>query len=318
MLTIAAGIDVGQKYLDVGLAPLGQTFRVRNGQEGIETVLTRLRQAGIVRVLLEAIGPYAHGVAYALAQAGFEVGIVNPQRIKSFRAAEGSRAKTDRLDAGLIARFALVMREAIRPLPTLDQLALKALSLRRRQLAEMIAMEKTRLKLALEPLLIASHRSAIAALSAECKTIEAELDRRLAADAALRRKREILVSVPGIGPRIASVLLTDLPELGSTDRKAIASLAGLAPHVSQSGNMPARAAIAGGRPCVRTALYLAALVASRHNRVLKAEYQAMRMSGKAAKVALIAIARKIVVMLNALVKSDTLYEATRLQNAPPA
>lgn len=309
-LTLAAGIDAGQRFLDVGFAPSGKTFRVPNLAEGIATIIERLTREGVRRVVLEAIGPYAQRLVQALALAGFEVGIVNPRRIKAFRDAEGRRAKTDRLDARLIARFALTMNEDVRPLPTADQMALKALSLRRRQLTEMIAMEKTRLKQAIEPLLLDSHRAAIADLSAECAKIEAELARRVAGDPELARVFRILTSLPGIGERVATVLVTDLPEIGQRDRKAIASLAGLAPHISQSGNAPPRAAIAGGRPCVRAALYMAGLVATRHHPQLKASYKAMREQGKPGKVAIIAVARKLLVTANALVKSNTPYNPT--------
>jgi transposase len=245
-----------------------------------------------------------------LALAGFEVGLVNPRRIKAFRDAEGRRDKTDRLDAKLIARFALVMStsDSIRPLPSGEQLALKALSLRRRQLTEMIAIEKTRLKQAVEPLLIDSHRVSIHDLTVQCCRIEEELARRLAQDQELARTLAILTSIPGIGTRIASLLITDLPEIGLIDRKAIASLAGLAPHVSQSGSAPPRAAISGGRPCVRAALYMAALVAARRNPALKSDYDAMRAAGKPGKVALIAIARKLLVIANALVKTNRNFQ----------
>lgn len=306
-VSLAAGIDAGQRFLDVAVAPSGKTFRVANLAEGIATLIARLAEAGVTRVVLEAIGSYAQAVVSALTVAGFDVGVVNPRRIKAFRDAEGRRAKTDRLDAQLIARFALVMTDAVRPLPSADQLTLKALSLRRRQLTEMIAMEKTRLKQTLEPILIESHRATIAELAAQCARIEAELAHRIADDPELARVFRTLTSIPGIGSRIATMLVTDLPELGHRDRKTIASLAGLAPHVSQSGNAPPRAAISGGRPCVRTGLYLAALVAVRHNPKLRDDYKAMRNQGKPAKVALVAIARKILVVANGLVKADVTY-----------
>ncbi|RED20962.1 transposase, partial [Rhodopseudomonas thermotolerans] len=302
-LAVAAGVDAGQRFLDVALAPSGQTFRMPNLAEGIAEIIARLERSGVRRVVLEAIGPYAEQLVKALSVAGFEVGIVNPRRIKAFREAEGGRAKTDRLDARLIARFALTMPETLRPLPTDTQLELKALSLRRRQLTEMIAMEKTRMKQVRGTLLLDSHRAAIAALSAQCQAIEAELARRIGDDAELRRVLHILKSIPGIGERVATLLITDLPELGQRDRKAIASLAGLAPHVSQSGAAPPRAAIAGGRPCVRAALYMAALVAARHHPKLRDDYNALRLQGKPGKVALIAIARKLLVTANALVKA---------------
>lgn len=311
-LAVAAGVDAGQRFLDVALAPSGQTFRMPNLAEGIAQIIARLERSGVRRVVLEAIGPYAEPLVRALSVAGFEVGIVNPRRIKAFREAEGGRAKTDRLDARLIARFALTMPETLRPLPTDTQLELKALSLRRRQLTEMIAMEKTRMKQVRGTLLLDSHRAAIAALSAQCQAIEAELAKRIGDDAELRRVLHILKSIPGIGERVATLLITDLPELGQRDRKAIASLAGLAPHVSQSGAAPPRAAIAGGRPCVRAALYMAALVAARHHPKLRDDYNALRLQGKPGKVALIAIARKLLVTANALVKADTPYQGKTL------
>lgn len=305
--TLTVGIDAGLRFLDVGLAPSGKTFRVPNCPEGIAALITRLKEEGPHRVVLEAIGSYAQLAVNALVLAGFNVGVVNPRRIKAFREAEGRRAKTDKLDAQLIARFALKMTDDVRPLPSQKAQLLKALAARRRQLTEMIAMEKTRLKQALDPLIIQSCRNAIEHLEEECGAIESKLEALVSEDPVLAKTMDILISIPGIGPRIATVLVADLPELGKLDRKAIASLAGLAPHISQSGNMPPRAAIAGGRPCVRAALYMTALVSVRHNKRFKAEYEAMRANGKRPKVALIAVARKILVLANALVRDGECY-----------
>ena len=304
---LAAGIDAGSRFLDVAFAPAGGHFRVANEPEGIAKLVARLIERGVVRVVLEAIGPPAQRLVLALCAAGLEVGVVNPKRIRAFREAEGRHAKTDRLDAGLMARFALVMSDAVRPLPDAEALALKALAARRRQLVELVAIEKTRLKQALEPLIAESHRRAIAILGEERDLIEAELARRIAADPQRRRTFEILTSIPGIGERVAGLLVTDLPELGQRDRKTIASLVGLAPHVSQSGQMPPRAAISGGRPCVRAGLYMAALVAARHHPTLRDAYKDLRNQGKPAKAALIAIARKLLIQANALVRDGILY-----------
>jgi transposase len=172
MSACAAGIDVGKSFFDVGVAPQGRTFQVPNAPQGIIVLIRRLRRFGVRRVVLEAIGPYAAPLISALRHRGFEVGVVNPRRIKAFRDAEGHRAKTDRLDGALIARFALTMSDTLRPLPSEHQLALKALATRRRQMVEMIAMEKTRLKQAVDPLITASHRTAIEALSGQRKLIE--------------------------------------------------------------------------------------------------------------------------------------------------
>jgi transposase len=311
MTAVCAGIDAGKMHLDIGIEPSRRRFRVANAPEGIACLIGRLQQAGVERVVLEAIGPYAQSVVAGLDQAGFAVGVVNPRRIKAFRDAEGKRAKTDRLDAGLIARFAVKMSDALRAIPSANQLALKSLATRRRQLVEMIAMEKTRLKQAVDPLLCDSHRAAITALSAQRAHIEAAITARLTAETALARRIEILRSLPGVGVAVATTLVIDLPELGSVDRRAIASLAGIAPHPSQSGLAPGRNQIAGGRPCVRTALYMSGLVASRSNPRFRTEYQAMRQAGKPAKVAIIAIARKLLVLANALIKQDSLYDPTR-------
>ena len=254
MTISAAGIDAGKTFLDVALAPKAVTFRVPNSRDGIKTILARLARAGIRHIVLEAIGSYAAPLVQALVARGFAVGVVNPKRIKAFREAEGKRAKNDRLDARLIARFALVMTDAIRPLPSQDQLAIKALATRRRQLVEMIAMEKTRLKQAPNSLIADSHRA------------------------------------------------------------AIASLAGVAPHIQQSGATPGRAQIGGGRPCVRAALYMAALSAARYHPAFHAPYQIMRSDGKPAKVALVAVARKLVTIANALAKTNQLFQQN--PNAP--
>ena len=307
-LACAAGIDVGKSFFDVGLAPAGGTFRVPNAARGIAVIVDRLSRQKIRRVVLEAIGPYAAALVEALRRSGFEVGIVNPRRIKAFRDAEGRLAKTDRLDAGLIARFALTMSDVVRPLPSADQLAAKALGTRRRQIVEMIAMEKTRLKQASDPLIVDSHRAAIATLTTERRRIEKELERRVEADPDLARRRQILTSIPGIGRQVAAVLLTELPELGTADRRAIASLAGLAPHPQQSGAMQGRPHIAGGRPCVRAALYMGALSACRSNPAFKQAYNEMRRGGKPAKVAIIATARKILVLANTLVKARRTFD----------
>ena len=304
---VAAGIDAGKFYLDVAFAPNTSTFRVDNSPDGIKIILRRLKRAGTTKVVLEAIGGYAQPLVSALAARGLDVGLVNPRRIKAFREAEGKRAKNDRMDALLIARFALAMTDAIRPLPSEDQIALKALATRRRQLVEMIAMEKTRLKQAMCPLIAASHRNAIEALTIERKTVEKEMDARLAVDPLASRRRHIYASIPGVGKCVATVLATEMPELGSIDRRAAASLAGLAPHIHQSGIGPARAQISGGRPCVRAALYMAALTAVRSNASFKKTYADMRQAGKPAKIALVAVARKLVTIANALAKADQTF-----------
>lgn len=312
--TPIAGIDVGKTFLDLGFDPSARPERFRNDAEGIAALVEALRRRGTARVALEAIGPYAHALTLALVAEGFEVGIADPRQVRAFRTAEGRIAKTDRLDAGLIARFARAMPERLRPAPDPEALALKALSTRRRQLTEAIAMEKTRLAQAFEPGIATSHHTVIAALTDACAEVEHALEARIGADPALARRREILVSIPGIAQRIAGVAITDMPELGTLDRKAAASLAGMAPHPSQSGPLAGRNAISGGRPCLRTAFYMAGMVAARSHPHFRAQYRALREAGKPPKVAIIAVGRRLVTIANALIREDKTFDESRLMS----
>ena len=306
-----AGIDVGKIFLDLGFDPAARTLRVGNDARGIAALIEALRRRGASRVALEAIGPYAWPLTAALVAKGFEVGIADPRQVRAFRTAEGRIAKTDRLDAGLIARFARTMPDRLRPARAPEAIALKALSTRRRQLSELIAMEKTRLAQAFDAEIAASHRTVIATLEAACAEVERRLEAAIAADPALARKREILVSIPGIAGRIAGVVIADMPELGGLDRKAAASLAGMAPHPDQSGAMPGRHTISGGRPCLRTAFYMAGMVAARCDPRFKAAYRTMREAGKPPKVAIVATGRRLVTIANALIREDITFDRSR-------
>jgi transposase len=299
----AAGVDVGRDYFDVGLEPSGRVFRMANGASGVEAVVARLKREGVGRVVLESIGGYGARLVRALADAGFEVGVIDPKRIRALRIAEGKKAKTDRLDAKLIARFALIMQDAARPVPSAKAFEIRALSTRRRQLVEMIAMEKVRLKQTLDEAIARSCRQMIVLLSEERARIEQSLQAELMAQPDGQARAELLQTIPGVGPAISMTLMADLPELGALDRKAVASLAGLAPHPNQSGTRTGQAHISGGRPCVRAALYIAAVNATRADKGFKREYRAMRQAGKPAKVALVAIARRIAVAANTMIKS---------------
>jgi transposase len=225
----SAGIDVDSTWLDLGFHPFAKPIRARNSDAGIETIIAALRERGAGKVALEAIGGYARKMVAALIEADFRVFLVNPRRIKAFRDAEGLIAKTDKLDAGLIARFAHAMAHELRPLPDAEQAILKALSTRRRQLTESIAIEKARLKQAFDPLIVESCREMIALLEDKRRAIEEDLDRRIDAQDGMARRRAILTSIPGVGARISALVVVEMPELGAIDRKAAASLAGLAP-----------------------------------------------------------------------------------------
>lgn len=304
----AAGVDVGGEFLDVGLAPSGAVFRTGNTEAGVEAVIARLKREGAGKVILESIGGPGRRLVRSLAKAGFEVGVVDPRRIKALRIAEGRRAKTDALDAGLIARFALSMQDAARPVPDEKTFEIRALSTRRRQLVEMAAKEKTRLRQTLDEPVADSCRQMIALLSEERARVETLLRSEMLALESNREKEALLLTIPGVGPAVSMTLLADLPELGTLDRRAIANLAGLAPHPNQSGSRTGQAHIGGGRPCVRTALYMAAINAIRSDNGFKREYQALRQAGKPAKVALIAVARKIVVAANVMIKTGVSWQ----------
>jgi transposase len=306
----AAGIDVGRDYLDVALAPSGRAFRLANGPAGIAAVVARLERAGAARVVLESIGGYGARLVRALAEAGFAVGVVDPKRIRALRIAEGGRAKTDALDAALIARFALLMQDAARPVPSAKAFEIRALSTRRRQLVEMIAAEKVRLKQTLDEAVAESLRAVIALLGAERARIEARLQDEVLADPPAERRIALLKTIPGFGPAVSMTLMADMPELGGLDRKAVASLAGLAPHPNQSGPRTEKAHIGGGRPCVRAALYMAAVSAVRSEKGFRREYLALRKAGKPAKVALVAIARKLLVAANSMLKTGQPWQKT--------
>lgn len=300
-----AGLDVSKRSLDVVVLPSGRHSRLPNSPEAHSTLVAHLRKAGVGRVVLEATGGLEYPPAAALAAAGFSVQRVNPERIWAWRRMLGQRAKTDRLDATLIARFAAVMPVPERPLPGPAAQAIRGLAARRRQLTEMIAVEKTRLKGAWDTALAASLRRTIALLEGERRDIEAALEAAIAADAESARRQRLLLSLPGVGPRIAATLVAEMPELGQLDRHATASLAGLAPHPQQSGTSRGRDSLRGGRPCVRVAFYMTALTASRHDPLVRARYLALLERGKPKKLALIAIARWLATTANQLIRNNS-------------
>lgn len=305
MSLCVAGIDVSKARLDVFVLPQRIGLAVGNDAEDIAVLSRRLKRLNVERVVLEASGGLEYPVARALTDAGFEVARVQPGRVRGFRAFLGRRAKTDALDAELIARFALVMpAEDIRALPSERAEAIRSLSARRRQIVDLAAQEKTRLRMARDRFIIESLRAVIAQLAAERSRIEAALAEALEADAETKRKYALLCSVPGIGNAVATTLLTDLPELGTLNRHQTASLAGLAPHPEQSGTSKASAHIRGGRACVRTALYMAAVSAVRCNPPFRAFYKRLVDSGKPRKLAIVAVARKLAILANAILRTN--------------
>ena len=301
--TMFVGIDVAKATLDIALRPGGERWTVPNDEFGIRALLARLSPLGGL-VVLEATGGYEHAVAAALAAAGLGVVIANPRQVRAFARATGQLAKTDAIDAQILALFAERVQPTPRPLPDAAAQALDALLTRRRQLVEMLVAEKNRLALARPPVRrgITAH---IRWLERQLTDVERDLTLAVQASPLWRAQDDLLQSVPGVGPVLSCTLLAELPELGQLTRKQIAALVGVAPLARDSGTLHGHRTVWGGRASVRTALYMAALVAARWNPVIRAFYQRLRAAGKPAKVALTACMRKLLIILNAMVRTAT-------------
>jgi transposase len=306
-----AGIDVSKARLDVFVLPQRIALGFANATAGIGALRRRLQHHGVERVVLEATGGLEYPVARALSDAGLAVARVQPGRVRAYRAFLGRRAKTDALDAELIARFAQAMcDDDIRALPSEQAEAIRSLSARRRQLVDLLIQEKTRLKMTRDRVVLQSLQSVVASLIAERTRIEAALADAIAQDEAIAHRCELLRSIPGFGSVVSTVLITDLPELGLLNRHQAASIAGLAPHPQRSGTSSHGDHIAGGRACVRTALYMAAVSAIRCNPTFKAFYKRLIEARKPRKVAIVAVARKLIVLANTILKTDKPWNST--------
>lgn len=303
-----AGIDVSQDHLDYHLRPTGEAGRVARDEAGLAHLAARLVTGRPTLVVLEATGGYEAPVAAALAAAGLPVAVVNPRQVRRFAEATGRLAKTDRLDAAALAHFADAVRPPARPLPEADAQALAALVARRRQLIDMRTAEQNRLGLA-APAVARGVRDHIAWLDRQIGRVDREVAAAVQASPVWRAKDDLLRSVPGIGPVVSRTLLTELPELGTLSAKRIAALVGVAPVARDSGRHRGVRAIAGGRAGVRSALYMAGLSAVRFNPALRAFYTHLREVGKkAVKVAQVAVMRKLLVILNAMVRDNRPWE----------
>lgn len=298
------GIDVSKDRLDVHVLPDGKAFAVARDGKGLSDLIERLGPLGPTLVAVEATGGFETVVAAALAGAGLPLVVVNPAQLRHYAQALGRRAKTDPIDAAMIARFVEATRPAVRPLPDEATQVLADLVARRRQIIEMIVAEKNRERRISLQRIRKSIARLITALQKELTEIDAEIDTGVRGSPVWRETEDLLASVPGVGPITARTLIAELPELGQLDNKQIASLAGLAPYTRQSGQWRGKSMIGGGRKTVRSALFLAALVASRHNPVLKAFRQRLVEAGKPKMVAAIAVARKLLTILNAIVRDQ--------------
>jgi transposase len=307
MEATVVGIDVSKDRLDVYVRPSGESLVFSRDTAGLEALVERLAELSPKLVAVEATGGFETVAAASLGAAGLPVVVVNPAQVRAFATAVGKRAKTDPIDAAVIAHFAAATEPEVRPLPDAATQQLADLVARRRQIIQMIVAEKQR-----------EHRAAVRtkasiarllkALQAELSALEADIDGTIRGSPAWREKEDLLASVPGVGPTIARTLIAELPELGSLDRHQIAALAGLAPWTRQSGRWRGQSRIGGGRASVRTALFQGALVAARYNPLLQAFHQRLITSGKAKMVALIAVARKLLTILNAILRDKTPWQ----------
>lgn len=299
------GIDVAKDQLDVHIRPSSEAFAVPRDGPGLEQLLKRLMPLQPSLIVLEATGGFETLVAAAIATTGLPLAVVNPRQVRDFARATGRLAKTDRLDAAIIALFAERIRPEPRPIASLDAQHLGELVARRRQIIDMITMEGNRRRQAASRAVQASLDAIVAALKAQLRDIDTDIDTAIRASPAWRENDELMQSVPGVGPATARVLIADLPELGTTSRQRIASLVGVAPVNRDSGTLRGHRTIAGGRTSVRNALYMAALVGVRRNPVLKAIYDGFVLKGRPRKLALIACARRLLTILNAILHSRT-------------
>jgi transposase len=310
-MEITVGIDVSKARLDVHVHPAGESFAVGNDEAGVAELAERLgRLEGLAAIGIEASGRYERLTVAELAAQGLPIVVLNPAQVRSFGQAIGQRAKTDPIDARLIALFIEAVRPEVRPVADAQTQELAALMARRRQIVAMLAAEKVRRQQAAPGRTRVSIARSIAFLEDELKSLDREIDRTVRGTPIWREREDLLASVPGIGKTIARTLLAELPELGRLNPKQTAALAGLAPYTRQSGKWKGKSFIGGGRTTVRTALFMGALVAARHNPILKEFRDRLVANGKPKLVAIIATARKLLVILNAILRDKKPWRQT--------
>lgn len=297
------GIDVSKDRLDVAVLGEEQTSQVGNTEAGIKELVKQMQELDPELVVVEATGGYQRAVVDGLFQSGVAVAVVNPSRVRQFARACGLLAKTDKLDAQILAVFGERVKPRMYEGKDEKERELSALLVRRRQLEEMLKAEKNRLR-TVQPSLRASIERMIAVLKAEKQTVEEQIRQYLSAQEGWQAQKQILESAPGVGPVTTATLLADLPELGKLDGKKIAALVGVAPMNHDSGKKRGYRKTKGGRADVRSVLYMSTLVATRYNPLIKAQYEHLLKRGKVKKVALTACMRKFLVILNAMVRDQ--------------
>jgi len=309
MDAVFVGIDVSKDRLDVAMRPGDGAFAVSRDAAGLEELVARLGAMKVEVVTVEATGGFEGVVAASLGAAHIPVAVINPAQIRAYAQAIGRRAKTDRIDAMVIAAFAEATRPPVRPLPDEETVALGDLVSRRRQIIQMIVAEQQRRKRADRRMLKSIDRL-LKALQKELSEIDGGIDDAVRGSQLWREKEDLLSSIPGIGKITARTIIAELPEIGTLDRRKVASLVGVAPFTRQSGRWRGRSFIGGGRATVRSVLYMAAIAAGRHNPVLKVFRDRLIAAGKPRKVAIIAVARRLLTIANALVRDKTSWRTT--------
>lgn len=306
------GIDVSKDHLDVAERPKGDVSRIANDDGDINKLVSELKALKPQLIVMEATGGYEMPLAGALASGGLPVSVVNPRQVRDFARSTGKLAKTDSIDARVLAHFAEAIRPTPRPLPDAQAQHLSAVLTRRNQLVGMLTAEKNRLGRAPQPVRrrVQAH---IDWLKQELDNVDDDLNIAVKESPMWHAKDQILTSTPGVGKVVSLTLLAELPELGTLNRKEIAHLVGVAPLNRDSGLFKGKRIVWGGRARVRRALYMAALVATRYNPVIKAFYQRLCAAGKAKKVALIACMRKLLLILNSMLKHGTLWGPPHMQ-----
>jgi transposase len=299
------GIDVSKDRLDVAVGDSGQCFSVENTENGIEGLVKQMKALEPELIVMEATGGYERLCAAMLAAGGLSLSVVNPRQVRDFAKSKGILAKTDRLDARVLAHFGAAIKPEPRALPDAQQQLLDELMLRRRQIVAGLVAEKNRLGMAHTAAVRKSLRKAIAFYERLLTDVDRQVGEHIERSPLWRAREDLLRSFKGVGPVSSRTLIGDLPELGSLDRKRIAALVGVAPMACDSGKRKRTRAIFGGRGQVRAALYMVAVTAIRANAPIRQFYQRLRAAGKPAKVAIVACMRKILIILNAMVKTHT-------------
>lgn len=308
------GVDVSKGHLDVALLPSGESFVVANDQEGFDELLGGLEEARPALVVLEASGGFERPLAAALAASGIAVCVVNPRQSRDFARATGKLAKTDALDAKVLARFAEAVRPTPRTLPDAQAREFQAILARRRQIIAMMIAEKNRLGAATSKAVGGRIKAHIRWLEKELSRTDRDLDEAIENDPTFKENEALLRSVPGVGPVLCRTLLAELPELGSLSPRELSALVGVAPLNRDSGTLRGRRSVWGGRGRVREALYMGALIASRHNPTIRAFYARLLAAGKPKKVALVACMRKLLTILNAVMRDRTPWRCPHVLN----